>query len=64
MDERLKFVARLLDGDKMAVLCRKAVRLRFGDKNRTAGTSRPIAVLGHIRIRATKRQFAGSGKLT
>jgi hypothetical protein len=23
MDERLKFVARLLDGDKMAVLCRE-----------------------------------------
>ena len=23
MDERLKFIARLLDGDKMAVLCRQ-----------------------------------------
>ena len=23
MDERLKFVARLLDGEKMAVLCRE-----------------------------------------
>ena len=23
MDERLKFIARLLDGDKMAVLCRE-----------------------------------------
>ena len=30
MDERLKFVARLLDGEKMAVLCRE-----FGISRRT-----------------------------
>lgn len=28
MDERLKFVARLLDGEKMAVLCREFEILR------------------------------------
>ena len=28
MDERLKFVARLLDGEKMAVLCREFESLR------------------------------------
>jgi hypothetical protein len=28
------------------------------------GDLRPIAVLGHIRIHATKRPFAASGKLT
>ena len=27
MDERLKFVARLLDGEKMAVLCRGRCRI-------------------------------------
>ena len=30
MDERLKFIARLLDGDKMAALCRE-----FGISRRT-----------------------------
>jgi hypothetical protein len=37
MDERLKFIARLLDGDKMAELCRE-----FG-VSRKAGYKIPIA---------------------
>jgi hypothetical protein len=31
MDERLKFVARLLDGEKMAALCREFGISRKGD---------------------------------
>ena len=34
MDERLKFIARLLDGEKMAVLCRQ-----FGISRKTATRS-------------------------
>ena len=40
MDERLKFIARLLDGEKMAVLCRQ-----FNISRKTGhNTSRPKAI--------------------
>jgi hypothetical protein len=30
MDERLKFIARLLDGEKMAVVCREPAPAKAG----------------------------------
>ncbi len=43
MDERLRFVARLLDGEKMAVLCRefdisRKTGYKFFSGTRTAGS--------------------------
>ena len=51
MDERLKFIARLLDGEKMAVLCRQFLHLaqdRLQDphalqRNRSGRPYRPLA---------------------
>lgn len=51
MDERLKFIARLLDGDKMAALCREfGISRKTGYKIltryneiRTGGPHRPIS---------------------
>ena len=40
MDERLRFVARLLEGEKMAPLCAEFVRA-----NTEAGSSRPVAMV-------------------
>jgi len=38
MDERLRFVARLLDGEKMAVLCREFEISRKTATRSSAGT--------------------------
>ena len=44
MEERLKFVARLLDGEKMAVLCREFdISRKTGYKILTRYTATPIS---------------------
>jgi hypothetical protein len=42
MDERLKFIARLLDGDKMALLCRE-----FGISRKTLQDPQSLSRLRH-----------------
>ena len=47
MDERLKFIARLLDGEKMAVVCRAfGISRKTGDNGADGGTRTPTPVRG------------------
>ena len=62
MDERLRFVARLLEGEKMAPLCAefgisRKTGTRFSTATRTAGSPRsPIGVDGPIARRIDCRR--------
>jgi len=50
MDDRVRFVARLLDGEKMAVLCQE-----FGISRKTGGAL-PVRPLGVLDIPARSDQ--------
>ena len=53
MDERLKFVARLLDGEKMAVMCRE-----FGHSDKPTLSQRIMGVW--LLAPASRRSFKSS----
>ncbi len=55
MDERLRFVARLLEGEKMAVLCRE-----FGISRKTGykifNRYKELGLVGHASVAAVQRE--------